>query len=36
MNLYTADDYIPASARILIHWGNYPKDTEGCILLTKL
>lgn len=27
------NDEVPASRLILIHWGNYDKDTEGCILL---
>lgn len=27
------NDVVPKSRRILIHAGNYPKDTLGCILL---
>nr|DAW45250.1 MAG TPA: hypothetical protein [Caudoviricetes sp.] len=27
------NDVVPKSRRILIHHGNFPKDTEGCILL---
>lgn len=27
------NDLVPRSRYILIHAGNYPKDTEGCILL---
>jgi hypothetical protein len=26
-------DDIPNRSDILIHWGNYPTDTEGCILV---
>jgi len=26
-------DDIPNRSNILIHWGNYPTDTEGCILV---
>lgn len=26
---------VPDRTFILMHWGNYPKDTEGCILLGK-
>lgn len=33
----TCDEVLPSfrSRRILIHVGNYPQDTEGCILLGK-
>ncbi len=27
------NDDVPADRYILIHIGNYPKDTDGCILL---
>lgn len=27
------NEIVPESRRILIHWGNFEKDTEGCILL---
>ena len=26
---------VPDRTFILMHWGNYPKDTEGCVLLGK-
>jgi len=26
---------VPNRSFILMHWGNYPRDTEGCILLGK-
>lgn len=34
----TCDDVLPSfrNRRILIHVGNYPQDTEGCILLGKV
>ena len=26
---------VPGRSSILIHWGNYPKDTEGCLIVGK-
>lgn len=31
-NVYIVND-VPGRSAILLHWGNYEKDTEGCILI---
>jgi len=29
-------EYIPNRSLIMIHWGNYPDNTEGCVLVGKV